>query len=103
MEKVIEACKNKSIAGLESPTGTGKTLCLLCASLAYLKYERERLINEKNNNFDVIDNVEKIRQPVIYYTSRTHAQLSNVIQELQKTCYRPRNAIISSREKMCVN
>ncbi len=103
MEKVIEACKNKTIAGLESPTGTGKTLCLLCASLAYLKYERERLINERKNNFDVIDNHEKIRQPVIYYTSRTHAQLSNVIQELKKTCYRPRNAVISSRDQMCVN
>ena len=103
MEKVIEACKNKTIAGLESPTGTGKTLCLLCASLAYLKYERERLINERRNNFDIMDNTEKIRQPIIYYTSRTHAQLSNVIQELQKTCYRPRNSIISSRDQMCVN
>ena len=103
MEKVIQACKNKTIAGLESPTGTGKTLCLLCASLAYLRYERKRLIDERNNNFDIIDNTEKIRQPVIYYTSRTHAQLSNVIQELQKTCYRPINSIISSREQLCVN
>ena len=103
MEKVIEACKKNTIAGLESPTGTGKTLCLLCASLAYLRHERQRLIDEKKNNFDVIDKTEKIKQPVIYYTSRTHAQLANVIQELQKTCYRPRNAIISSREQMCVN
>ena len=103
MEKVIEACKKNTIAGLESPTGTGKTLCLLCASLAYLRYERQRLIDERNNNFDVIDKTEKIKQPIIYYTSRTHAQLANVIQELQKTCYRPINAIISSREQMCVN
>ena len=103
MEKVIEACKKNTIAGLESPTGTGKTLCLLCASLAYLRHERQRLIDERNNNFDVIDKTEKIKQPIIYYTSRTHAQLANVIQELQKTCYRPINAIISSREQMCVN
>ena len=94
MEKVIEACQKNTIAGLESPTGTGKTLCLLCASLAYLRHERQRLINERNNNFDVVDKTEKIKQPVIYYTSRTHAQLANVIQELQKTCYRPINAII---------
>ena len=84
MEKVIEACKKNTIAGLESPTGTGKTLCLLCASLAYLRYERDRLIKERDNNFDVIDRTEKIRQPVIYYTTRTHAQLANVIQELKK-------------------
>ena len=103
MEKVIEACKKNTIAGLESPTGTGKTLCLLCASLAYLRYERDRLIKERDNNFDVIDRTEKIRQPVIYYTTRTHAQLANVIQELKKTCYQPINSIISSREQMCIN
>ena len=103
MEKVIEACQKNTIAGLESPTGTGKTLCLLCASLAYLRHERQRLIEERQNNFDVIDLTEKIKQPIIYYTSRTHAQLANVIQELQKTCYRPINAVISSREQMCIN
>ena len=103
MEKVIEACKKNTIAGLESPTGTGKTLCLLCASLAYLRHERQRLIEERENNFDVIDKTEKIKQPVIYYTSRTHAQLTNVIQELQKTCYKPINSIITSRDQMCIN
>ena len=103
MEKVIQACQKNTIAGLESPTGTGKTLCLLCASLAYLRHERQRLIEERDNNFDVIDRTDKIKQPVIYYTSRTHAQLANVIQELHKTCYKPVNAVISSREQMCIN
>ena len=48
MSKVIEACEKGAIAGLESPTGTGKTLCLLCSSLAWLKYKRNEMIKNKN-------------------------------------------------------
>ena len=36
MENVITALNNKNHGLLESPTGTGKTLCLLCSSLAWL-------------------------------------------------------------------
>jgi len=41
MESVLQCLETKSNGLLESPTGTGKTLALLCASLAWLKKTRE--------------------------------------------------------------
>ena len=47
MAKVIEALQNDQNALLESPTGTGKTLSLLCSTFAWLKKERENLMGER--------------------------------------------------------
>ena len=96
MEKIIELCNNKlkyinynGFAALESPTGTGKTLSLLCSLLAWAN--EMKMKNEKKFNGTII------------YTSRTHSQITQVINELKKTIYKPKTAILSSREYSCIN
>ena len=76
-----------ALAALESPTGTGKTLCLLCSLLAWVNTKGKAI------NFS----------GTIIYSTRTHSQISQVISELNKTCYEPRIAILSSREFSCAN
>lgn len=46
---------------------------------------------------------EGSRLPRIVYSSRTHSQLKQVVQELKNTTYRPRVAVLGSREHLCVH
>ena len=42
--------------------------------------------------------------PTIFYTSRTHSQLTQAMQELKRTEYRDVKAVVlGSREQMCIN
>ncbi len=45
----------------------------------------------------------RIHAPKIYYASRTHAQVKKVVAELRKTPYRPKMAVIGSRDHTCVH
>ena len=87
MKKVILTLKSKgNISALESPTGTGKTLCLLCSILAWIKHNEDD--EEKNIH--------------IYYCTRTISQIKNIMHELNKTCYKVGTSFFASRKYCCL-
>ncbi|XP_053694126.1 regulator of telomere elongation helicase 1 homolog [Sabethes cyaneus] len=54
MAKVIECLQNSTNGVLESPTGTGKTLSLLCSSLAWILYKKAQVqANMRTNITDL--------------------------------------------------
>uniref|UniRef100_A0A669AZU7 Regulator of telomere elongation helicase 1 n=1 Tax=Oreochromis niloticus TaxID=8128 RepID=A0A669AZU7_ORENI len=118
MNKVIECLQKKVNGVLESPTGTGKTLCLLCATLAWRENFKgtisarkiaERLGKEMFPNTPLSSwgtaatDAYYTDVPKIVYASRTHSQLAQVISELKNTSYRPKVCVLGSREQLCIN
>ena len=80
VEKVIEALKTGSNAMLESPTGTGKTLSFLCASVAFIKASREK--NAVKSKDQVSEQTMPTPHTIIYCT-RTHSQIKQVVNEIK--------------------
>lgn len=108
MRKTIEALTAASNALLESPTGTGKTLCLLCSSLAWQKQMKNTFEQQTSSSTGLMSDFRPSggsvsRAGIIIYASRTHSQLKQVIGELRSTGYYPKVTVLGSREQLCVH
>lgn len=125
MTKVLECLANGTNGVLESPTGTGKTLCLLCATLAWICQQKVEFkanigarMEEAQREQQYMDGLPrpddddeataaaaaKWSVPKVIYASRTHSQLTQAMQELKRSSYAHLKAgVLGSRDQLCIH
>ena len=126
MSKLIEAIETKQNALLEAPTGTGKSMAILCGALAWLEKEKgdaETTEKKEITDFESVlkkgrfapddeavednqeqeDSKQQQQGMRIYVASRTHSQINQLVKELRNSRYRPKMVILGSREQYCIH
>ncbi|EJW03051.1 DNA repair helicase (rad3) [Edhazardia aedis USNM 41457] len=97
--QILDSICTSTSSLIESPTGTGKTYSILCSVLSYLsntksfKDSRDTKDSKENNN----------RKPKIFICTRTHKQISQMLDSLRKLSDVPQIAVLSSRTQLCIN
>ncbi|EDV92365.1 GH24089 [Drosophila grimshawi] len=126
MEKVIICLRDGTNGVLESPTGTGKTLSLLCSTLGWIRTRQSEVqLNMQKLQHDqqtqltgaagagaamgseiaaVIGKSNNWGVPKVIYASRTHSQLTQAMRELKRTAYANMRAVVlGSRDQLCIH
>ncbi|EPR79443.1 DNA repair helicase, partial [Spraguea lophii 42_110] len=103
-KKFISHCKSvidkSSIGIFSSPTGTGKTLSLLLSVIDYTS-DTKNLSVENQHLLQLLTDISTNTK--IIYTSRTHTQLNQAFNELQKLNNKIPATILASRKIYCIN
>ncbi|KAF7683931.1 ATP-dependent DNA helicase chl1 [Astathelohania contejeani] len=107
ISKAISIIESNKIGIFSSPTGTGKTLSLLCSIYNYLSVPDNNIEHYglSPENAILMDQLFGSNNKVttVFYCSRTHSQLNQAINELKKLNKQINSCIIGSRKIYCIN
>ena len=129
MEDVYQALTKCNGGVFESPTGTGKSLSIICSAFAWLRDSKieeakkdpelyrvsrssPRLLPVANVPYSVPQEPKLVTEGVrikdkILYLTRTHSQISQLVQEIKKTAWSesedcPKVTLLASRKYYCI-
>jgi Rad3-related DNA helicase len=87
IDNTVQAVLQGKHVLIESPTGTGKTMALLCGTLA-----AQRHLCQSSG-----------AAPRIIFCTRTHRQIKQVVQQARQSPYLPWLQVVGSREQgLCI-